>query len=152
MKIHEIDAKILECIDEETGEILDEEKLRELEMERDAKISNVACLYKDTMALVKAIKEERSDLMKRQQSAENRAESCKKFLEFVLGGEKFKDGRVSISYRKSESVQVEDVTKLPEEFKKVTIEAKKTELKDAIKAGKTFEGVYLEEKNNMQIR
>ena len=152
MKIHEIDVRILECIDEETGEILDEDMLRELEMERDAKISNVACLYKDTIALVKAIKEERSDLLKRQQSAENRAESCKKFLEFALGGEKFKDGRVSISYRKSESVQVEDVTKLPEEYQKVTVEAKKTELKDAIKAGKTFEGVYLEEKNNMQIR
>ena len=35
--LYEIDNEILECVDEETGEILDEEKLNALEMEREKK-------------------------------------------------------------------------------------------------------------------
>lgn len=149
MTLYEIDSKILECVDSETGEVIDEEKLNQLEIERNSKISQVACWRKSLVAEAKAIKEEKMALAKRQQACENKANSLDKWIEYALNGEKFKDARVSISYRKTESVQVEDPTKLPVEFQKITIEPKKTELKEAIKSGQSFEGVTLEEKNNL---
>ena len=84
--------------------------------------------------------------------AENKAESVKKYITRALNGDKFKNARVSVSYRKSESVCVEDIAALPDEFKKITVEPKKTELKEAMKAGKVFEGVTLEVKENVIIK
>ena len=42
MKLYEIDQTIMDCIDMESGEIINEELLNNLQMERDAKIENVA--------------------------------------------------------------------------------------------------------------
>ena len=42
MKLYEIDEAILNCIDTETGEIIDADQLDKLTMERDTKIENVA--------------------------------------------------------------------------------------------------------------
>ena len=61
---------------------------------------------------------------------------------------------IKISFRKSESVEVEDVNQLPNEYKviKVTEAADKFKIKDAIKAGETIEGCYLKNNRNIQIR
>ena len=155
MTLYEIDEAILECIDSETGEIIDEEKLTALNMERDAKISNVACWIKDLKAEAEAIKTEKQNLAKRQQVCENKVESLKKWLAFALNGEKYKDSRCSVGYRKSTSVNFGinfDFNTLPEDFKKITVEPKKTEIKNAIKDGWTFDGVTIEENNNIVIQ
>ena len=155
MTLYEIDEQILECIDEETGEIIDVEKLTALNMEREKKISNVACWIKDLKAEAEAIKNEKQNLAKRQATCENKAESLKHWLEFALAGDKYKDSRVSISYRKSESVSFSDnfnVANLPDSMKKITIEPKKTEIKDYLKSGATIEGCSIVESNNIQIR
>ena len=47
MKLYEIDEQILNCIDAETGEIIDADMLNALQMERDAKIEGVALWIKD---------------------------------------------------------------------------------------------------------
>lgn len=170
MNIYEIDrnfAAIMDDImlifDEETGEVTDIDKfeelkhrLNELQEERDKKISNVACWYKQLCAEAEAIKAEKMALAKRQQTAEKKAENLKKYLEYALQGEKFKDARVSISYRKSKSVAFSenfDCRNLPEEFQKITYEPKKTELKKAIEEdGIDFPGVEIVEKTSMQIK
>jgi len=155
MTIYEIDEAILECLDMETGEVIDEDKLTALNMERDRKISNVACWIKDIKAENEAIKAEKQNLSRRQDVNEHKIESLKKWLTFALNGDKFKDGRVSISYRKSESVQFDDSFKLenlPSEFRKVTVEPMKLEIKQAIKDGQTVTGCYIKEENNIQIR
>lgn len=155
MTLYQIDNAILECLDLETGEIIDEERLNSLEMERDIKISNVACWIKDLKAENEAIKTEKQNLTRRQEVNDKKAESLKKWLNFALNGEKFKDGRVSISYRKSESVQFTDsftIEKLPSEFIKVTAEPMKSEIKQAIKDGREIEGCFIREDNNIQIR
>ena len=124
MTIYEIEAAILETVDEETGEIIDLERLEALEMERDRKISNVACWIKDLKAEAEAIKAEKQALEKRQKAAENKAERLKEWLQGILQGEKFKDSRCSISYRKSEKVVfAEDFAyvTLPDHMKKVTV-------------------------------
>lgn len=152
MTIYEIDAAILDCIDTETGDIIDIERLESLEMEREKKISNIACWVKDLLAEAAAIKTEKMNLAKRQASCEHKAAQLKSYLEYALGGMKFKDARCSISYRKSESVDVMDVDSLPEEFVKVEKTAKLTELKEALKNGKDIPGVSLLQSNHIQIK
>lgn len=56
MNLYEIDAAIMACIDEETGEITDPAKLDELDMTRDQKIENIALYIKDLRAEASAIK------------------------------------------------------------------------------------------------
>lgn len=155
LTIYEINEAIMECVDVETGEIIDLDRLNALEMERDRKISNVACWIKDLKAEAEAIKAEKQALEKRQKAAENKAESLKGWLQSILQGEKFKDARCSISYRKSERVDFSDsfdLDSLPDSMKKVTIEPRKTEIKDYLKTGATIEGVELVESSNIQIR
>ena len=155
MTIYDIEAEIMNCIDEETGEIIDLDRLNALEMERDKKIGNVACWIKDLKAEAEAIKAEKQALDKRQKAAENKAESLKTWLQTVLEGEKFKDSRCSISYRKSERVVFSDnfpFSSLPAQFKKVTIEPKKTEIKDFLRTGASIDGVELVESTNIQIK
>ena len=155
MTIYEIEQEIMDCIDEETGEIIDLDRLNELEMARDTKISNVACWIKDLKAEAEAIKAEKQALEKRQKAAENKAESLKQWLQTVLEGEKFKDARCSISYRKSERVDFADsfnFDTLPDSMKKVTVEPRKTEIKEFLKAGGEIEGVRIEENTSMTIK
>lgn len=155
MTIYDIEAEIMECIDQETGEVIDIDRLNALEMERDKKISNVACWIKDLKAEAEAIKAEKQALEKRQKAAENKAESLKEWLAKVLQGEKFKDSKVSISYRKSEKVVfAEDFAyvTLPEHMKKITVEPRKTEIKEFLKAGGEIEGVRIEENTSMTIK
>lgn len=155
MTLYEINEAIMACVDVETGEIIDIDRLNALEMERDRKISNVACWIKDLKAEAEAIKAEKQALDKRQKAAENKAESLKGWLQSILQGEKFKDSRCSISYRKSERVDFSDsfdLSTLPDSMKKVTIEPRKTEIKDYLKTGATIEGVELVESSSIQIR
>lgn len=155
MILYEIDEQILSCVDMETGEIIDEEKLSQLELEREIKIKNVLYWIKDLKAEANAIKEEKLNLANRQKVCENKVESLIRWATRALNGEKYKDAKVSVSYRKSESVEFSedfDIASLPVEFQNIMIEPKKTELKAAIKAGKTFNGVFIEEKQNIQIK
>lgn len=155
MTLYEINEAIMACVDVETGEIIDIDRLNALEMERDRKISNVACWIKDLKAEAEAIKAEKQALDKRQKAAENKAERLKEWLQGILQGEKFKDSRCAISYRKSERVDFADnfnFDTLPDYMKKVTVEPKKTEIKDYLKTGATIEGVELVESSNIQIR
>lgn len=169
MTIYEIDDEfaskmneLLEIFDEETGEITDLDRFEELKKaldglaeERKQKISNVACWYKSLVAEAEAIKAEKQKLAKRQQSTENKAENLKAYLEYALGGEKFKDARVNITYRKSEGIHFADDfdgNTLPKEFLRIKAEPKLTEIKEAIKAGQEFEGISLVERQNMLIK
>ena len=155
MTIYDIEAAIMDCIDQETGEVIDIDRLNALEMERDKKISNVACWIKDLKAEAEAIKAEKQALDKRQKAAENKAESLKEWLSGILQGEKFKDSRCSISYRRSERVDFSDsfdLNTLPDSMKKVTVEPKKTEIKEFLKAGGEIDGVRIEENTSMTIK
>lgn len=155
MKLYEIDAAIEDCVDKETGDIVDIEKLEALEMERDAKISNLACWIKDLAAEEKAIKEEEDNLAKRRKVVANKKESVNNFLKAYLNGCKYKDSRVSISYRTSTSTEIDedlDLNTLPDEYKRVKIEPAKTAIKEALQAGEIIEGCRLVENTSMIIK
>ena len=136
--LYEIDEEILNCVDQETGEIIDPEKLAQLQMDFDKKVEGIALWIKNLLSDAEAIKAERN---------------VKEYLSGYLCGEKFKTPRVSISYRKSESVEVQDISKLDEEYLKfVDPEVDKTKVKKALKDGIELSGVVLVQNNNIQIR
>lgn len=154
MKIYEIDQAIYECIDMETGEIIDCERLDALQMEREAKIDNIACWYKEILSEAEAIKAEKNALAERQKSKENQAERIKNYLSEVLSGQKFETSRNKISWRRSDSINITDESALPLGFKAEVIEIKidKMAIKEALKAGAEVAGAELIEKNNIQIK
>ena len=159
MTIYEIDNEIMSCIDMETGEVIDTEKLNDLQMERDAKIENVALWIKELKAEAEAIKNEKQALADRQRVAENKAESLKNWLAYALNGEKFKTSKCSISYRNSESVEVteEGLEALMREHEDLLTykapEPNKKAIKDAIKNdGLTVAGVQLVQKISTIIK
>lgn len=149
MKLYEIDNAILECIDMETGEIIDAEKLDALNMERDAKIENVVLWIKDLKAEAEAIKQEKLALAERQKVAENKVESLKKWVSYALGGQKFSTAKCAVSFRNTESVEVteEGLEALMKEHDELLTykapEPNKKAIKDAIKDGLSVDGVQI---------
>ena len=144
MKLYEIDQAIMDCIDMETGEIINEELLNALEMERESKIENVALWIKDLKAEAEALKAEKLAFAERQKVAENNMESLKKWLAYALNGEKFKTVRASVTFRTTQKVEVADIYKLDENFLKYKEpEANKEAIKKAINEGQEVAGATL---------
>ena len=153
MKLYEIDEAIMACIDAETGEIIDADKLDKLTMERDAKIENVALWIKDLKAEAEALKAEKMAFAERQKVAENKIESLKKWLAYALDGQDYKSVRASVSFRKSQAVEIADIYKLDENYLRYKEpEADKTAIKEALKAGKTVAGATLVENTSVIIK
>ena len=158
MTIYEIDQAIMECVDLETGEIIDTEQLDKLQMERETKIEGVACWIKDLKAEAEALKNEKQALAERQKVAENKAESLKKWLAYALQGEKFKTTKCAISFRESEAVEVTDegLNNLMKEHDELLTykapEPNKTAIKQAIKDGLNVAGVQLVQNTSVIIK
>lgn len=151
--LYEINEQILDCVDMETGEIIDMDKLQELQMSFNDKVEGIALWIKNLLSDAEAIKAEKDKLAERQKVCENKAKNLKEYLNVFLEGQKFKTPRVSISYRKSKSVDVSDISLLDNEYLKFKEpEADKTKLKKALEAGEIIEGATLIEKNNIQIK
>lgn len=108
MSLYQIDQALLDLVDTETGEITDIEALDRLSMERDEKIENVACWYKNLVAEAKAIRDEEKSLADRRQSAERKADSLKRYLGDALQGQKFQTSRCAVTFRKTTAVNVLD--------------------------------------------
>lgn len=153
MNLYEIDAAILDCVDTETGEIFDIEKVEELEMTRDAKVENICLWIKNLKAEAEALKAEKDVFAQRQKAVENKAESLKRYISNYLEGTAFKSAKVQVSFRKSESVEIEEGAIIPDEYLRFKEpEVKKAELKQALKLGKQIDGVRIVENNNIQIK
>lgn len=151
--LYEIDAAILSCINLETGEIIDAEQLHELQMEREQKIENVALWYKNLLSDADQYAAEEAAFKKKKQQAQAQAEKLKDYLRDALQGEKYKSTRVSISFRNSSRVIVDDVLNLPPRFVKFADpEPKKTEIMAAIKNGEEVNGAHIESNMSMIIK
>ena len=154
----DIEWLINNAVDPETGEIAEDyiEQLEALEMARDEKVENIGCWIKNLNADAAALKEEAKNMNERAKRAERKADGLKRYLEAALHGEKFQSTRCAISWRRSTSVEVDEaeLPDLPEQYvrRKVTVEADKTAIKDALKAGEVIEGCRLVEKQSIQIK
>lgn len=153
MKLYEIDQAIMDCIDMETGEIINEELLNDLQMERDEKIENVALWIKELKAEAEALKAEKMAFAERQKVAENKMESLKKWLAYALNGEKFKTVRASVTFRTTDKVEIADIYKLDENYLRYKEpEADKDAIKKAIKAGQEVAGATLVSNTSVIIK
>ena len=152
MTLYEIDTQISECIDGETGEVIDVDRLSGLVMERDTKLENVALWIKNLDATAKAIKAERDVLKTRQEQAEHKADLLREWLTKALDGEKLETPKVRVSYRKSTAVEVDD--RLPKKWcsKKIVYIPDKVAIKTAISNGKKITGAKIVERQNIQIK
>ena len=153
MKLYELDQAIMDLVDNETGEIIDIEKFDSLQMERDEKIESIALYIKDLKAEAEALKAEKLAFAERQKVAENKAESLKAYLSYALKGQAFKTVKASVSFRKSQQVDVPDIYELDENFLRYKEpEADKTAIKEAIKAGQAVKGATLIENISVIIK
>lgn len=174
MNLFDIDNRLITLVEEnfdpETGEILEGNELRqridEVNMSLNDKISNIACYIKNLKSDADALKAEKDKLAKRQKSAENQAEWLKRYLDSYLQSVinpdelpkfKYKDEKCVVGYRKSESVNITDLNSIPQEYIKPhelsESDVNKTAIKDAIKKnGKTVNGAEIIQKENISIR
>lgn len=154
MTLYEIDSAIMACIDAETGEIVDPDKLEALQMERERKIENVALWVKNLKALTSAIKAEKDALAEREAIHKAKIESLSKWLVGVLDGAKFETPKVKISFRNSEAVEITDESEIPAEYmrEKVQTAPDKTAIKEALKSNFNVPGAILVQNKNIQIK
>ena len=156
MNLYDIEHEITNCVDSETGEIIDEKRLDALQMAREKKIENILLWIKNLKSEAGAIREEEKKLADRRQSDEKKAESLTQYVQNVLNGEKFKTSRVVVSYRKSEAVIVDDLQLMQETcdeyLKYKDPEPDKAKIKAALKDGITVPGCHLEERQNITIK
>lgn len=158
MTLYEIDERLTSLVDPETGEIFDFDAFQDLQMERETKLENICLWYKDLVAEANAIKQERDKLYKRQKAAENKAERLKYYLKLMLNGSKYKTGRVTVSYRHSEAVQVGDgflewaKANADELLSYKEPTANLTAIKEAIKGGREIPEAQIVEKENISIK
>ena len=160
--LYEIDQEILDCVDMETGEILDPEKLTALQMERERKLEGVALWIKDLNAEAEAVKTEADKLTARKKSLDNKIAGLKQWLLYALDGEKLKTARCKVYQTHSQRVVIDDekalidmfmTSSFGEKFLRIKeLEIDKNALKDSMKQGYEYEFAHLEETESVVIK
>ena len=160
--LYEIDQAILECVDLETGEILDAERLTALQMERERKLEGVALWVKDLNYEAQMVKEEADKLTARKKALDNKIASIKNWLLWALDGEKLKTPRCNVYQTHSQKVVIDDEKALIDMFMSSPSgekflrfkdpELKKDEIKKALKDGTIIPGAELEETDSVVIK
>lgn len=167
MKLYEIAVEyqnFLEAI--ENGDIPEEaiiDTLESITSILEDKADNIACLIKNMSAEAEAIKAEEAKLSERRKAKEKQVDRLKEYLSTTLlasGYTKIETARNKITFRKSESVAVDDEAEFIKwamsnddaylTYKDPTIN--KTAVKEALKNGIELNGVRIESKQNLQIK
>ena len=160
--LYDIDQEILDCVDLETGEILDGEKLTALQMERERKLEGVALWVKDLKAEAEAVKAEADKLTARKKALDNKIDSIKTWLLQALNGEKLKTPRCNVYQTHNQKVVIDDEKALIDMFMSSPFgekflrmkepEIDKNALKDSMKQGYEYEFAHLEETESVVIK
>lgn len=163
MKLYDINTEIQNIIDlmdeaasQEDGDLTKFplfEELEKLEMDKKEKLLSIACVIKGIEADIKAIKDEKKKLTQKEFIAGNKLARVEAFLKMNLTeGEKLKDARASIGWTTSTSTNVSiEADLLPTQYQRVNIEADKTAIKEALKAGEIIVGCELVTKKSIVI-
>lgn len=151
---HEIRCLVDNCVDAETGEISPDiaEEIKELAIDKERKIEYLALLKKECEYESEALADEIKILQARKKTIENKCVWIKSYLSSVLNGEKFETPRVSISWRKSEILHIDNENLLPPKYYKYTESVDKIKIKDDLIKGEEILGCKIITKNNIQIK
>ena len=163
MKLYDINHEILileshmeaaEAADQPAPQVW-KQHLDDLKIDRHIKIENCGIMIKNWTALAESIKAEEQALKRRREILENRAEWLKNYLQFNLEpGEKYDAGRVQLSWRKSQAVEIVDEFKIPDDYIKVKYQTQidKEAIKEKLKAGEEIPGAILVTRQNLSIK
>ncbi len=163
-----IEQLLASAVDEETGEMLFteeelEQKLAAIDIEFDEKIKALRNSYKQDKLDAELVAAEASALHKVQQETskrakviENRADRTKRFIAWLLKGEKFDKDGVKISYITRQDTVIDDgfvewaLHNAPGLLNEPTI--RKQDLTAALKNGSKIEFAHLEPKKYVQVK
>lgn len=155
MNLYQIDREILSCVDPETGEILDFERLDALQMDKRQKIENVACWVKNLKADEAAFQAEKNALADREKSTRAKRERLERYLADILQGEKFSTAKCAVSFRRTpERVEIADESAIPAQyFREQVVKAPdKNAIKAALKNGESIAGCALVSSLSMSVK
>lgn len=159
MDLFEIDKKILSCVDQETGEVIDIDRLERLNLQRDEMISNICKWIINLKSDVQQLKEQEERFKDRRQKAQKRAESLKNFLQVYMNGRPFKTAEFSATFRKSNAVEIVNQDAFEAFADKnrglLTFPAplpNKTAIKAALDAGEEVPGATIKQNVNLIIK
>ena len=150
---------LINQIIENGGEITPQQELN-LQITRDQlqdKGTNYAFVIKKLDAecdIIDAEKKRLTELKKVRQNACERLKSNISHAMQIFEVDKIESPLIKLSFRKSQSVNVADVNSLPNEYKtiKVTEQADKMKIKQALLNGEKIEGCEIVNNNNLQIK
>ena len=184
-QLYDLDAQFKEMmellenqmfVDTETGECISEEEFNQqldnIQMALSDKIENTMVFYKNILSDVEQFKIEQKKLMERRKVKENLAERLKNRIDNYITRQytdengvvdiqslnkyKFETPRVKLSYRKSNVVDITDLSQIPQEYikeRKLTDDdVKKAEIKKMLSRGLLVNGAELKENLNMQVK
>lgn len=142
-------------VDEETGEILQADALHAVEAEAADKIEATALYLRELDAEAKAAKDEADRMIARVKSMQKRSDYLKSMLLDALHATgKVKTGRVTVSIRTTQAVQIAEGADLPEAYTtvKTTVSPNKVAIKQALLDGVEVPGCSLEARESVSIR
>lgn len=153
MKLYEINEAIENCVDMETGEILDEAALDALKIEREEKIRNIAAWIVNLKADAKAYKDRADEFTARKKAAENKADSLERYLSNQLDGKAWKNEDFSVTFRMNKATDIYDESKIPVDYL-IPQAAKidKAGILRTLKMGKEIPGARLVERQSMTVK
>lgn len=166
----QIEELMLSAVDEETGEMMIPEEeiaeqIRQLELDFDEKIKALRNSYMSAKLNAKCVAAEASALYELQQAAskraktiENKAERIKRFIGYLLDGDKYDKDGVKVSYTTRQVIEYDDEASFvewaahnaPGLLNEPTV--RKRELESALKAGNNIEFVHLGQKKYINIK
>lgn len=153
--IHGAIASILLAAEDNEGELTPEmlAELDGLEMAREQKLLDCACVYLDYASEAERIQYHIERLQERKATAAKNAERVKGYiLAHATPGEKLNDCRVALGWRKSTQVVIEDENQLPPDcWRMKEPEPDKKSIGEKLKAG-AVPGARLQENQNLQIK
>lgn len=148
--------EVIEMVDEDWVLLPQAEQyLNELQITQAEKFRNLWALVKNLSSNLDEIKLEKQRLTEKQRITENKIDRLKSYLKFVMEWQslnKYEAWVFSFSLRNSTSVKVEDNVLLPAEYTKITIEPRKTEIKEALNNWIIIEWCSLVENKNLIIK
>ena len=127
----------------------------ELETNLSEKLENTAKITLDIDADGEKIANEIKRLQDKKRKLEANSQRLKALMLQAIkssGQSKIKTPTFTFGTRVSESIEIDDIEALPDEFLRVKKEADKKLIKEAITSGKLISGAHLEVKENLQIR
>lgn len=155
MKLYEINEEIESviemCTATETGEFMPytdlESSLSDLEMLKQEKILNIACMIKSYEAEAKAHADEEAIQKRKKQVLKNKADRLREFLKGALEiDDKFNDSRISVAYRKNgqKKLVIDKLFDIIPAHLLKPFELDKTKLKLGVMEGRYLENAHLE--------